>query len=859
MRTIHIVPSFHYDLAYLDTYDGYLPRALENLLAMLELLRRQPDYTFVVEQVILLEALLVRNHDLLPELRALAQQGRLEIACGMYVMPDVNVPSGESLLRQAVRGQRWLQSRLGVTASTCWIADCWGHPSSLPGILRHCGYSRYIFWRGKQPWLTGSEFTWRGLDGSTLLCHWTPFGYGAVRFPDEAAVENALDQAPAPLSAIQRTVDDARAYAATTESLLANSGDFAPPQRSTTASIAALNRASDENTRYFCSTPARFFAAVEASGMPLPEYDGEFNPVFQGTYSSRIALKQLNRRLESALGAAEKANVLLWLDGGDYPSAQLDEAWRITLVNQFHDIISGTIIDAAYEEAVEQYRTADRLVTRLLMDAVDRATARRVGHHGGMSVLVFNTLPRPRSELLRLNTMAIGWSGYRVVDGEGRDLPVQVADRELLFQADLPPLGYAVFGLRTTEADARPPARSSAEVARSRSAAQRSPTAGDQENDPPRLIETDDFRITVQGGVISSLVEKLSGREYVDPARPFWNDLLLQNDNGDLWLLNEGPLNGNVRTTTPLHDPYPPPATADERVFRSGISSHTARLTSELVEDGPLRTTIRARGVLRYWQLRVEFTQQLVIYHHMRRIDFRTELTGHGKHYRLRVAFPTPIRGGRIVHSVPNGQLERPEGEYPTQGWLAYGDGDATVYLCNRGLPGGNVTDGVLLLSLLRSAAMEYKGVSTLAYEDGVHHSFSYCVIPSDAKHPVEPWWEAEALNSPPLTIAAADVRPGMEPRMRTDPGSIVLAALYRDGDVLTARLYEAAGMGCRCTIWMAGLQGCQETDALALTGQALAVRSETVELAFSPFQLKTLRLEVARRHAPEARTLSRR
>ena len=834
MRTIHIVPSSHYDVAYLDTYDGYLPRALENLLAMLELLRTQRDYTFVVEQVILLEALLVRNHDLLPELRSLAQEGRLEIACGMYVMPDMNVPSGESLVRQAVRGQRWLQSRLGVTATTCWIADCWGHPSSLPGILRHCGYSRYIFWRGKQPWLTSSEFIWRGLDGSTLLCHWTPFGYGAVSFPEQVPVGNALDQGLASLSAIVGLVQDAAGFAATTQVLLANSGDFAPPQASARASIAALTQQAND-THYVCSTPARFFAEVEATGTTLLAYDGEFNPVCQGTYSSRIALKQLNRRLESALSAAEKANVLLWLDGGDYPSAQLDEVWRVTLLNQFHDIISGTIIDRAYEEAVTHYRAADKLVTRLLMDAVDRATARRAGHHGGMSVLTFNTVPRPRREVLRLNTMAIGWAGYRIVDANGQDLPVQVADRELLFEAELPPLGYAVFGLRTAETSAR----SNAATVGAGSAASQAPAA--------RRIETDDFDIVVQGGIISSLVDRLSGRQYVDPARPFWNDLVLQNDNGDLWLLHEGPLNGNVRVTTPLHDPYPPPASADERVFRSGIHSHAAKATSELVENGPLRTTIRARGNLRYWQIRVEFTQQIMIYHHLRRIDFRTELTGHGKHYRLRVAFPTPMRGGRIVHSVPNGQLARPEGEFPTQGWLSCGDDDATVYLCNRGLPGGNVTDGVLLLSLLRSAAMEYKGASTLAYEDGVHHSFSYSVFPGDAAHPVEPWWEAEALNSPPLTIAAADVRPGLEPRLRLEPGNIVLSALYRDGDALTVRLHEAAGIPCRATLWVAGLQNCSETDALTLNGATLPVQAEAVRFQLSPFQLKTFRLAVTR------------
>lgn len=849
MRTVHIVPSFHYDVAYLDTQDGYLPRALANLLAMLDLLRAQPDYTFVVEQVILLEALLVRNHDLLPELRSLAQGGRLEIACGMYVMPDMNVPSGESLIRQAVRGQRWLQTRLGVTATTCWIADCWGHPSSLPGILRHCGYSRYIFWRGKQSWLTSSEFRWRGLDGSTLLCHWTPFGYGALRFPEQGPVANATDQTLVPLSAIAGMVEEATRFAATSQVLLGNSGDFAPPQPGALAAIAALNEQAGPDTRYVCSTPERFFAAVEKTATSLPEYAGEFNPVFQGTYSSRIALKQLNRRLESALGAAEKANVLLWLDGGDYPSAQLEEAWRVTLLNQFHDIISGTIVDAAYEEAVAHYRSADKLVTRLLMDAVDRATARRAGHHGGLSILVFNTVPRPRTEVLRLNTMAIGWAGYRVVDADGNELPVQVADRELLFEAELPPLGYAVFGLRTADAPPRPAATGTGQDAAGRPAP--IPTE--------RSVETDAFAITVRGGIISSLVDRQSGRQYVDPARPFWNDMVLQNDNGDLWLLNEGPLNGNVRVTTPLHDPYPAPAGPDERVFRAGIHSHAAQVTSELVENGPLRTTIRARGNLRYWQIRVEFTQQITIYHHLRRIDFRTELTGHGKHYRVRVAFPTPVRGGRIVHSVPHGQLDRPEGEFPTQGWLSYGDDDTTLYLCNRGLPGGNVTDGVLLLSLLRSTAMEYKGVSALAYEDGVHHSFSYSVLIGNAAHPIEPWWEADAMNSPPLTVAAADVRPGREPRLSVEPGNVVLSALYRDGDLLTARLTEAAGTPCRATLWLAGMRACSETDALALTGAALPVEGEAVQLDLSPFQIKTLRLDVARSAPQPGGTLLRR
>jgi alpha-mannosidase len=433
--------------------------------------------------------------------------------------------------------------------------------------------------------------------------------------------------------------------------------------------------------------------------------------------------------------------------------------------------------------------------------------------------------------VLRLNTLAIGWSGYRVLDPSGRELPVQVGTGELVFQAELPPLGFATFTLRAADSSPAPRAAS----------APRRPA------DASLRITTDHYDVRLQGGVIVSLVKRASGREYVDPARPYWNDLVLQNDNGDLWLLYQSPLNGRVRTTTPLADPYPTPASDDDTVFHAGIASHTVATSAEIVEDGPVRTVVRSRGTLRYWIISVEFVQQVTLYRSLRRIDFRTELTGHGKHYRVRVAFPTAISGGRIMHSVPFGQVERPEGEYPTQGWLGYADDAAGVYLLNRGLPGGNVSDGVLLLSLLRSAAMEYKGPSVQAYEEGVRHTFSYSVVPADAEYPTDPWWEADSLNSPPMAITAADVRPGEEPRVRVEPASVVLSALYLDDGQLTARLHETAGVACAASLWVAGLRACRATDALSVEGAALPVQDEAVHVSLGPFQIKTLRLDVQR------------
>ena len=48
----------------------------------------------------------------------------------------------------------------------------------------------------------------------------------------------------------------------------------------------------------------------------------------------------------------------------------------------------------------------------------------------------------------------------------------------------------------------------------------------------------------------------------------------------------------------------------------------------------------------------------------------------------------------------------KPEGEYPALNWVDYQDDKKGICLINRGLPGNNVTDGVMMLSLFRAVDM---------------------------------------------------------------------------------------------------------------------------------------------------------
>ena len=81
---------------------------------------------------------------------------------------------------------------------------------------------------------------------------------------------------------------------------------------------------------------------------------------------------------------------------------------------------------------------------------------------------------------------------------------------------------------------------------------------------------------------------------------------------------------------------------------------------------------------------------------------------------------PRRSSDGQSVHEIPFGAIERPAGiEFPAQNWVDYGNGQQGVALLNRGLPGNNVADGTMMLSLLRSTRIVAYGFGG-GYEPGM-------------------------------------------------------------------------------------------------------------------------------------------
>ncbi|MGH7870565.1 MAG: hypothetical protein ACREP9_23685, partial [Candidatus Dormibacteraceae bacterium] len=151
---------------------------MPHILTVLGLLSKYPDYRFVLDQVAYVRPFLERYPEDAPEFRKFVKEGRLQIVGGNDVMLDVNIPSGESWIRQVLYGKGYYKRELGVNVTVGWALDTFGHHAQMPQLLKLAGYKSYWFQRGVPGNDTPSEFLWQGLDGTKIPAFWLPLGYG---------------------------------------------------------------------------------------------------------------------------------------------------------------------------------------------------------------------------------------------------------------------------------------------------------------------------------------------------------------------------------------------------------------------------------------------------------------------------------------------------------------------------------------------------------------------------------------------------------------------------------------------------------------------------------------------------------
>jgi alpha-mannosidase len=347
------------------------------------------------------------------------------------------------------------------------------------------------------------------------------------------------------------------------------------------------------------------------------------------------------------------------------------------------------------------------------------------------------------------------------------------------------------------------------------------------------------------------LVKSGSGDWEALGGRPA-NVVAREQDGGDFWELY-GTLNGARLTAMTRKQGLPPPRIShfsNEYVGGSGVTRE-GTVFSEFNIAHPF-----GEG---------SFATRVRLYPGVRRIDIQTRILNNDKFVRYRVLFPTSIKSGRRLDEIPFGSIERPaEQEFPAQNWTDWSDGTRGVALINRGLPGNNVADGTLILSLMRSARITaypffggYEpGVSSdLGLELGVERTFNYALLPhAGDNRQTEVCRTGLEFNNPLIvrTVARhAGTLAGRWGLLDVSAPNVVPSALKPgQSGGLVLRVYEAGNQrtgGVRIKM-QPRVASASEVDLLEESIRKLELRDNTLVFDLGPYQIKTFKLELAAR-----------
>jgi alpha-mannosidase len=802
--TIDVVGNSHLDVVWLwELVDGI--EVLRNTWrTATKLLAKYPRMHFAASSAYYYALLEREDPALLARIRSLVQDGRWDLVGGWWIEPDANMPSGESLVRQGLYGQRTLRRLFGRTVHVGWTPDTFGYPWTLPQILLGSGLDGFVTqklrWNDRNPWPPGLDaFWWEGPDGSRVLTY-VPYGYDHDLDPDRLAAELDSTITGGRMRRMLVLYGVGDHGGGPTIEMLERGRDLRrvptfPPLRDTSPDSAL----------------ARMRRDLPAGPTLRDELYLEYH---RGAFTTNGAMKWWNRRMEGLLGAAEAAASVSPLP---YPRAQLTRAWEMTLINQMHDILPGTSIRAVHRQAEADYAAADSLAGRMLDRSVRALVANtdtRAPRKGWRPYAVFNPSGHARGGVVRIPLPPGSPTGVRAHDGSGRELSSAVV-RDTLRAAvpDVPALSAVIIFVGTGTGTGAGPASGSG----------RAPVPAGRGS---RILENAALRVEIDSatGRIARMFDKTQGREVL---RPGGNALTMLEDrpgSWDAWNINH--LNGR---RTPI----------DQQVSVGRAEGSAERSL----------TVRRRRGD-------VVVEQRYVLPMAGARLDIETTIAWHTEHQLLKASFVLPFRADSVTSEIAYGAIARPTRprtsrdsarfEVPMHRWLDASAGGYGVAIVNDSKYGFDALGDTIRLSLLRAPTIPD------AISDQRTHHFTYSIVPhaGDWRAP-EVTAAADELNDPLRAVDVEEHGGGAPPAppVVLEGSGVRLGAIKRaeDGDALVLRLVETDGKASSAMLRFAAPAMIREANLLEDPLGAASAPVSQLGIRLRPWEIRTLLVRTSR------------
>ena len=598
---VQAVGHCHIDTCWLWPWAETKRKVARSWSNQCDLMDRYPELTFTCSQAQQYKWLEMYYPDLFDRVKEKVKKGTFQPIGGSWVEHDTNMPSGEALVRQFLYGQRFFESHFGKRCTTFWLPDTFGYSSQLPQICRLAGMTR--FFTQKLSWnninnFPHTTFNWVSLDGSQVMCHMAP---------------SETYTASAHFGDVKRSVTQHKSLDQDNTSLLVfgkGDGGGGP----TWEHIEKLRRCrglSDKTGLLprvnMGGSVDKFFADLEKkaeNGTDFVTWYGElYFELHRGTYTTQANNKRNNRSSEFMMRDLEFLATLASLKGDiegskgmskyKYPKKEIDFMWEGILLCQFHDCLPGSSIDMCYDDSDALYAEIFKTGEKVLADALHELGFDKDDKSG--HPLAVNTLPWNRDELVQLP-----------IKSEKPHYAIASASHSGI--GELTPL----------------------------SAASAKPASIREINKGQYELSNSRFNVEVTNGVITSLWDKLAGREVIAKGGK-GNQLVIFDDKPLYW------------------------QAWDVEVYHLNSRQELSASTSRIVEQGPHRVSVETETKIsdESW-IKVTISLSAVSDDASASVEFDAEVEWRETMKFLKVEFPVDVWNTEASYETQFGIVKRP-------------------------------------------------------------------------------------------------------------------------------------------------------------------------------------------------------
>ncbi len=789
---VHLICNAHIDPVWMWPWEEGLRETISTFHTAAQLLDEFPEFVFNHNESLLYEWVEEYDPPLFGRIQQLVKAGRWNISGGWYLQPDCNMPGGETLVRIIMEGRRYFQEKFGVRPPVAYNFDSFGHPCSLPQLLRQSGFSLYIHCRPKpdQIELPGAIYRWRGMDGSEVLALRPDTGWYGTPRPGQAQ-----EQARNGIRIARETgMDTLVTWGLGDHGGGATRHDLEHFRR-------MIEELADGDVELRHSTPEAYLARITQQRQDFPVFEGELQRTLVGTYTSIAPIKRQMREGEALLASAERwATIAWWRYGWRYPAEAIHAAWKRLGLNTFHDILCGSLTETAMPGVDDMFGYAHDIARRVIVKAQHALLPNVAPTSGTIPLYVFN----PHSTALQAPVGCNFLSAYApppeprqftLYDDTNTPVPFQTSGSPdaileettwqpfIGFVAEVPPLSARRYEIRFE------------------------PQQSLNTNALHYNEDVDGIHIENQWwsahfshnqAALVALIERDSGKNLLKAPL----QLFAMHDVSHAW----GGEYNNIYNIP--HSPLTalsPAAVGDY----AGMEGHDGPAL-RIIAHGDAWITVECLVGWQYTRAALRFT----FYADLPYIDIHNRLYMQARHKMIKLVFPFDLPNTRAICEVPYGVTECPTDatEYSYTRWLWLESEKMNVGIANNGQYGLDIApDGKLGLSISRGAThsswietdvptdrpysyMDQTQIDThfrlLADSNSATLAADLVLAALELNHPFERFFVYHP-PTPPTNALAQPV-----PFLQIEPATVILGALKKaeDDDAIVMRLVETAG-----------------------------------------------------------------